>query len=757
MPQFVPPPQPPVLIQPLAATPKAEVRTTNSAILLGPPIYTGHYYPDRAVSKNTSTGTSLGWQVTGLIARERNGDVREYELVDSPNLTYSLANEVGRRLHLLGSNQQGDTNNQDPNPLPEEEEANSTTVIEPISIVEVVADRQEYDEKQQVITASGNVEMRFAKALLRADRLRINLPNRLAVAEGNVVLKRGDQVLRGERIEYFFFRNNGIIFNASGEVYQPSATRDLSPTLPNDEDFNRIPDRPLSDRLQDRQPLRRVTTAEGYRFAVGSSRDLSLLGASGGLATTQTGGRINRLRFQAEQVDFDADRWVATNMRLTNDPFSPPELVVSADTATYRNIEPQVDELITTNSRVVLDQTVSVPIFQDRLVFDRRPRQPGLVRFGFDGEERGGLFVERTFNVVDQEQVRFDITPQYYIQRAIFSNQDNEGGIFNPSSFGVRGGLGVNFQERTTLGAVAELTSLDLSESEDNLKANVRLQQKIGPLNSPHNLSLEYSYRDRIFNGSLGFQRVQSSIGLVLTSPVFFSPETGISFTYQTSIQNIDARTDRQDLIQENQGDDIVNLYRYQGAASLNRSFYLWQGKALPATPSQGLRFSSTPVLPFLQLDVGITGVTSFYSNDDNQSSLTFSLGVQGQIGHFSRSYLDYTGFSFRYSQGIRGNESPFLFDRFVDTRTLSLGITQQIYGPFRFGVQTAFNVDNGNEISTDYVLEYSRRTYNILLRYNPVLQLGSLNLRVSDFNWLGTPEPFEGSGIRPVVQGVDR
>ena len=757
MPQFVPPPQPPVLIQPLAATPKAEVRTTNSAILLGPPIYTGRYYPDRAVSRNTSTEKSLGWQVTGLIARERNGDVKEYELVDWQKLTHSSANQGGKSPHLLGSNQQGDTNNQDANPPPEEEDANSTTVVEPISIVEVIADRQEYDEKQQVITASGNVEMRFAKALLRADRLRINLPNRVAVAEGNVVLKRGDQVLRGERIEYFFFRNNGVIFNANGEVYQPTATRDLSPTLPNDDNFDRIPDRPLSDRLQDSQPLRRVTTAEGYKFAVGSTRDLTLLGQSGGLATTEGGGQINRLRFQAERVDFDPDGWVATNLKLTNDPFSPPELVVSADTATYRNVGPQVDELITTNSRVVLDRTVSVPIFQDRLVFDRRARQPGLVRFGFDGEERGGLFAERTFNVVDREQVRFDITPQYYLQRALFSNKDNEGGLLNPSSFGVTGKLVANLQERTTLGAIAQLTSLELSESEDNLQANVRLQQKIGPLNRPHNLNLEYSYRDRLFNGSLGFQRVQSSIGFVLTSPVFFWPETGISLTYQTSIQNIDARTDRQDLIRENQGDDIVNLYRYQGAASVGRTFSLWQGKALPATPSQGLRFSSTPVLPFLQLGVGLTGVTSFYSSDDNQSSLTFSVGLQGQIGHFSRSYLDYTGFDLRYSQGLVTDESPFLFDRFVDTRTLTLGITQQIYGPFRFGVQTAVNLDSGDEISTDYVLEYSRRTYNILLRYNPVLQLGSLNLRVSDFNWLGTPEPFEGSGIRPVIQGVDR
>jgi hypothetical protein len=101
------------------------------------------------------------------------------------------------------------------------------------------------------------------------------------------------------------------------------------------------------------------------------------------------------------------------------------------------------------------------------------------------------------------------------------------------------------------------------------------------------------------------------------------------------------------------------------------------------------------------------------------------------------------------------GNQSPFLFDRVADTKVLSAGITQQIYGPFRLGIQTYINLDTGNEISTDYLLEYSRRTYNILLRYNPVQQLGSISLRINDFNWTGNPGFFDAPEVRPVRQGV--
>jgi hypothetical protein len=169
------------------------------------------------------------------------------------------------------------------------------------------------------------------------------------------------------------------------------------------------------------------------------------------------------------------------------------------------------------------------------------------------------------------------------------------------------------------------------------------------------------------------------------------------------------------------------------------------------------LRYTPTPVRPNLRLNTDLTGVASVYSSGDSQESLSGSVRLVGQLGHFSRPYLDYTGFNIGYTQVLRGELSPFLFDRVADTRILSGGITQQIYGPFRVGFQTSLNLNTGREISTDYFVEYSRRTYNILLRYNPVLQVGSLSLRISDFNWRGNPGLFDGSEIRPVVQGVER
>jgi hypothetical protein len=150
-----------------------------------------------------------------------------------------------------------------------------------------------------------------------------------------------------------------------------------------------------------------------------------------------------------------------------------------------------------------------------------------------------------------------------------------------------------------------------------------------------------------------------------------------------------------------------------------------------------------------------LTGTSSYYTNGDNQSTLTATIGLQGQIGHFSRPFFDYTAFNISYSQGLNNGLSPFLFDRSVDNKVLSAGISQQIYGPFRLGFQTSVNLDTGRETSTDYILEYSRRTYGITLRYNPVLELGGFSIRISDFNWGGGTDPF--SEIRPVVGGVEQ
>ncbi|MFP4006781.1 MAG: DUF3769 domain-containing protein [Spirulinaceae cyanobacterium] len=658
-----------------------------------------------------------------IIMQERGGQTQEFE-VDTEGEEFE------------------DENLPNPNPVP-------SLQISPDDVIEITSDRQEFDQNRQIVTATGNAVVRLSRGVLTADRVRINLENRLLIAEDDVALRRGDQLTRGDRLEYFFVQDRGTFYNARGVLDQRTFGRDSAPTPP--PIGGTVLARPLSDRLLAEQPIQNISPDQGIQINVGGVSDIANVPFPVGGVT----GQVNNQRYEARKVEFEGDEWVGTDVRLTNDPFSPPELEIRADTATVRSIGPETSELVTTNTRLVFDQGLAVPVFPRRYVFGPDEEESGLFNIAYDDGERGGLYIDRRFFIVNTPSVQWSVTPQYFVQRSLL-----DGGGFSPDNFGLKSGVRVRFSDRTNFTAGGVWTSLDPSDFETRFRGSARLNQKVDlwGLPNPHNLTFDANYRDRLFNGSLGFQTVQSNFGVVLTSPNIAIGNTGINFSYQTGAQIINADTDRPDLLPPLPRDNNrVTLTRYQGAAFLSRSFTLWSGEPLPATPDEGLRYTPTTIVPNVSLSTGLTGVYSYYSSGDTQPSLSGSLGIQGQFGHFSRDWLDYTGFNITYSQGIRGGLSPFLFDRFADTRTLSYGLTQQVYGPFRIGFQSGVNLNTGQAFTTDYILEYSRRTHNVSVRYNPVLGLASFSVRISDFNFIGSPEPFGGSGVRSVEQGVIR
>ncbi|MBD0267063.1 MAG: DUF3769 domain-containing protein [Cyanobacteria bacterium Co-bin8] len=593
------------------------------------------------------------------------------------------------------------------------------------------ADRQTYSPSSQIVTAFGNVQVQFGDAQLFSNRLWANLRNRFLRAEEDVLFNRNNQIIAGSSATYNLLQGSGSILEAQGELSLTEVERDFSA------DFQVV-----GSSSQVVAPASRPIQEQGTISSVTSPGGLSLGTDNRNLAGGEEGD-INRLRFEAERIDFDATGWYAEGIRLTNDPFSPPEIEFRGDTARLTAISPEEDELVITNARVVFGQGFSIPLLRDRITFRRGQVDPSELNpiptnVGIDGQDRGGLFVERAFSFSPGGLWQLSVRPQFYLQRWVTESGSN---IADPANFGVVASLNGPLGPRTLITATASLPGLDLANLNERLRASVRGQQLIGD----HILNLEYSYRDRLFNGSLGFQDVQSSLGAVLLSPVVPLGDTQINLTYQLSGQYVTAGTDRPELIGANNASNLTSLFRFQGSVTLDRAFLLWQGQGLPPTPTQGLRYSPRPVVPFLQLATRLRGIATYYSSDDLQESLTASVRLEGQVGHFSRPYLDYTQFNLGYSRTfVGGATSPFLFDRNVDQNVLSGGLLQQIYGPFRAGFQTALNLDTGRFIETDLVFEYSRRAYGFLLRYNPAQTSGYLGFRLSNFDWVGRSSPFD-------------
>ena len=702
-------------------------------IIAGQQVLTGTSTPP--VEKNYVNLQESGGKVDLLVGEK------------TPSLPVQNLIEFKLRNPQNQENQESKPGNLQVPPLPQISEAKKISP-QKTRIVEVIADRQEYDQERRIVTAEGNVVVRFDGTVIDADTLHINLDNLMAVGEGNVALTRGNQIFQGQRFTYNFIQDSGDLENGKGELYIPTTATDFafSPTLPTDITAGGVPSRPLSYRLRANQPLTGVNSPGGIEFGVSGQSDAR------NVSVPKSGGVLKRLRFEAQYIEFYPRGFQAQDVRITNDPFSPPELEIRAAKVTVTREAPLIDRVTTQRQRLVFDQKVVVPIPVNSRKIDRRPRQvnPTIVSVGFDNGKRGGLFIERAFEPINNDQTRWTITPQFYVQRAV----ENGGNVAN--LFGVNTKLNAVLSPKTVVEGTGELTSFDFDQVEDTLRGSLRLRQSLGNV-KPYTLSLESSYRDRLYNGSLGYQTVQSSVGGIITSPIIPLGKSGINLSYQGGAQYINSNTDRQDLLSPLRKNDRISLGRFQGSVALSSGIKLWEGKPLPATAKEGLKYTSNPVVPYLQAIAGITGTTSYYSSGDNQGTVTGTIGLIGQIGHFSRPFLDYTGFNVSYSQGTNSGLSPFLFDRSVDNKVLSAGISQQVYGPIRLGLQTSINLDTSKEISTDYTLEYSRRTHGITLRYNPVLQLGGFSIRISDFNWTGGTDPFANGQVKPVVGGVVR
>jgi LptA/(LptD N-terminal domain) LPS transport protein len=151
------------------------------------------------------------------------------------------------------------------------------------NVIELNADRQLYDERDQVYRAQGNASLRFRGALLRADRIQVNVPNRIVVAEGNAVLTRGQQVIQGERLEYNLVQGEGTVLNARGELDLAAANSDFSTALPTDDAAQRPATQTTGDRVTAAQPVQVTGANRGVTFGLtaGNNRNNTTTGTTG--------------------------------------------------------------------------------------------------------------------------------------------------------------------------------------------------------------------------------------------------------------------------------------------------------------------------------------------------------------------------------------------------------------------------------------------------------------------------------------------
>ncbi|MCP9804838.1 DUF3769 domain-containing protein, partial [Cyanobium sp. T1G-Tous] len=475
-------------------------------------------------------------------------------------------------------------------------------------------------------------------------------------------------------------------------------------------------------------------------------------------------GTISRIRFQGAQIQIRGNRWTAEQIAFTNDPFTP-----AASWVLARKVVAVMDgkgktRINSRSTQILLDGKISLPAITNTTI----GAEEGRLAFDTDKQDRDGFFLGYNLEPIKLGQRgSLQLQPQLNVQRALEGRTSSYAlsgqNLASPGSeqtakigdmFGLLAALNLPMGW-LTLNAEASLSTFN----PDNFRAGTRSNTSLtAPLSLPGhtsaNASAFGSYRERIYNGSLGLQTVVYSYGANLAGNALLgqykNPENSRKAPFFAPVNlnwAIQSGSYQAELFET---DTLDTLWRSYANLAASTTLQLWQGSALDASedPKRGLRYSPIPVAPSLGINFGASGYAATYSDGANQNTLTLWGGPSFTLGQFDRPVFDYTRFSASIAGTFLNGASPFGFDRTVDLRTLSFQAAQQIYGPIVLEAGATFNIDNGSEfygdVSYSYVeLKLQRRSYELGVYYSPYDGIGGIRVKLNDFNFTGSGTPF--------------
>ena len=475
-------------------------------------------------------------------------------------------------------------------------------------------------------------------------------------------------------------------------------------------------------------------------------------------------GTISRIRFQGSQIRIRGNRWTAETMSFTNDPFTPARSWSLALKVVAVMDEGGVTRIRSRSAQILLDGKVSLPAVINTTIGEDESR----FAWDTDEEARDGFFISYNLEPIKLgKRGSLQLQPQLNVQRAIEGRTSSYvlpgQNLASPTSeqtakladmFGLLAALNLPMGW-LSLNAEASLSTLN----PDNFRSGTRSTSRLtAPLNLPGHTSANAdifgSYRERIYNGSLGLQTVAYSYGanlsgnVVLNQPKAQGARLKAPFIAPVNLSwAAQSGTYEATLFGTN---TLDSLWRSYASLAASTTLQLWQGSALDASedPKRGLRYAPVPVVPGLGINFGASGYAATYSDGASQSTLTLWGGPSFTLGQFDRPVFDYTRFSASIAGTFLNGASPFGFDRTVDLRTLSFQAAQQIYGPIVLEAGATFNIDNGSEfygdVSYSYVeLKLQRRSYELGVYYSPYDGIGGIRVKLNDFNFNGSGTPF--------------
>jgi Protein of unknown function (DUF3769) len=468
-------------------------------------------------------------------------------------------------------------------------------------------------------------------------------------------------------------------------------------------------------------------------------------------------GTVTRWRLQANTLQISPQGLQADRAALTNDPYTPAQSWVDAVGVTAK-LKANGDLVIqAASNQLILEDRLPIPLQRNQTYEKKRDVNNRWV-LAVDSKDRDGAYIgynAETIHFGRNQEGQLRLQPQFMVRRALDGSTDSyvlpgQSAGAAPSSQPTRIGdlFGLLATVQTPLLGMTAKATLDASTFDPSNFANGTrswgdLSQSFKlPIVGDVQARLFAAYRYRVWNGSVGEQDIYSAVGGLLEKQAQLPKWGQLSSNYLLRIGA--GNFQGNDFNTNNLGD----FWRASLYGTLNASYPLWTGKALPAGPQGANRFSAVPIVPGLTLNANTSLNLATYGNGTKQYAVSLSGGPTLTLGHFSRNAFDWTQFTVTGGGTLRQGESPFSFDRIVDLGTINVGLTQQLIGPLVFSGGIGLNVDPNSpyfgDTTNSYVeLRWQRRAYELAVYYSPYEQIAGIRVKLNDFNFTGTGLPF--------------
>ena len=600
-------------------------------------------------------------------------------------------------------------------------------------------------------SAEGNVYVKKGNFNLSAEKLEYNLKSKDLLVQGNIIFIVEDQFLKASEIRYNLKKKKGIVLDAYGTLnFETLGTIKINEDI--SENLNLL--------NTDQQKISKVTLNKSSSIKFENIKlkeeNKSTFQSLGSQTIKLDLNELEKWRFKAKKIEIDDNVWFSEELFLTNDPFNKPQLLIK--NKGFKTTNEGQEIIIKTNwSSLILDDFITIPSGPRRIKID----EDNNFKWGisYDKESKDGLFIIRNFDpLIYGKNTELNLKKEFYLQRILtgktksFSKKNES--IFAPKVeqdlktldyFGIEADITSKFNG-LVFNSNIELNSLDFDKFKKIISVQSELSKKLNKekkINSEKEseLSLFGTYREKVWNGTLGQKEILSAYGIKfeknnnwITNDVFKSSKIVLLFGDYKST----ARLDTAKLIDRNR----LNLYLERNntypiwKSNLKQNFINEKDMNSPIVIPKGLNFVTYSKLDFYR-----------YEDKNFQNIYTFKGGPELTIGNFKKDFLDYTRIGILPKTVISKGNSPFEFDQSTDNHGIELNIKQQFIGPLALKYSTEYNLDvNSNKYKTFYnsiyEISWNRRAYNLAGYYNSETKTGGLTFKINSFN-------FEGHGDR--------